>query len=151
MGMKFNWGKGIVLAFLLFIGFILSFVFRMIFDDAYNNEMVSPEYYKEELEYQSKIDKIKAYKMLQDTVRYNYRKEGLILYFPKDIENQEVLGSISFYRPSSIKKDSTIQFQTATNTYFLPNLSLQHGRWNLNIDFSANDNAYLAKHKLWVE
>ncbi len=106
MGMKFNWGKGIVLAFLLFIGFILSFVFRMIFDDAYNNEMVSPEYYKEELEYQSKIDKIKAYKMLQDTVRYNYRKEGLILYFPKDLENQEVLvkgeGQLS---NMSVKKD----------------------------------------------
>ena len=50
--MKINWGTGIVLAFIGFIGFILYFVIRMSTDDSANHDLVTEEYYKKELSYQ---------------------------------------------------------------------------------------------------
>ena len=47
--MKINWGTGIVLAFIGFIGFILYFVIRMSTDDSANHDLVTEEYYKKEL------------------------------------------------------------------------------------------------------
>ncbi|WP_338039248.1 FixH family protein [Maribacter litopenaei] len=54
--MKFNWGTGIVLAFIGFIGFILFFVVRMSTDNRANHDLVTEDYYRQELAYQKEID-----------------------------------------------------------------------------------------------
>ena len=53
--MKINWGTGIVLAIIAFIGFILFFVIKMSTDDRANHDLVTEEYYKAELGYQKEI------------------------------------------------------------------------------------------------
>ena len=44
--MKINWGVGIVIAFGLFITFILYFVVMVQSDSKYDNDLVVEEYYK---------------------------------------------------------------------------------------------------------
>ena len=52
---NFNWGHGIILGLGSFIAFILFMIF--IFPDGQQNaEMVSDDYYAEELNYQEVID-----------------------------------------------------------------------------------------------
>ena len=46
--MKINWGTGIVIAFALFMSFILYFVFKVQSDSKYDNELVTEDYYKKE-------------------------------------------------------------------------------------------------------
>ena len=41
--MNINWGKGIVIAFVLFMSFILYFVIKVQSDDKYDNELVTQE------------------------------------------------------------------------------------------------------------
>ena len=55
--MKINWGTGIVIAFGLFMTFILYFVFKVQSDSKYDNELVVEEYYKQEIGFQKEIDK----------------------------------------------------------------------------------------------
>ncbi len=57
--MKFNWGTGIVLAFIGFIGFIMYFIVSMHTDTKYDHDLVTEDYYKQELEFQNDIDKQK--------------------------------------------------------------------------------------------
>ncbi|MGS0525195.1 FixH family protein [Zobellia nedashkovskayae] len=54
--MKINWGAGIVIAFGIFISFILFFVIRMTTSHDANHDLVTEEYYKAELGYQKEID-----------------------------------------------------------------------------------------------
>ena len=54
--MKFNWGTGIVLSFVAFIIFILYFVYLASTDNKADHDLVTKEYYKEELNYQKEID-----------------------------------------------------------------------------------------------
>ena len=46
--MKINWGTGIIIAFGLFMAFILSFVYKVQSNQKYDNELVTEEYYKKE-------------------------------------------------------------------------------------------------------
>ena len=54
--MKLNWATGIILAFIGFIGFILYFVISASTNSKYRHDLVSPNYYEEELRYQNDID-----------------------------------------------------------------------------------------------
>ena len=65
--MRINWGTGIILAFIGFIGFILFFVVKMSMDDRANHDLVTEEYYKAELGYQKEIDA--AFDLTQDDTR----------------------------------------------------------------------------------
>ncbi len=47
--MKINWGTGIVIAFVAFIAFIMYFVINMITNKKYDHDLVTEDYYKEEL------------------------------------------------------------------------------------------------------
>ncbi len=44
MKIKINWGTGIVIAMVLFIIFILSFVYKTIAVDKYEHHLVSEDY-----------------------------------------------------------------------------------------------------------
>ena len=61
--MKINWGTGIVIAIVAFIGFILYFVITMSTDKTYSYDLVTDKYYQQELKYQQEID---AKKMQQN-------------------------------------------------------------------------------------
>lgn len=55
MKIKFNWGTGIVIAMVLFMTFILTFVYKSL-TPQYTHDLVSEDYYKDELLYQKEID-----------------------------------------------------------------------------------------------
>ncbi|WP_369886606.1 FixH family protein [Aquimarina sp. AD10] len=54
--MKINWGTAIVLVFIGFISFILYFVVRMNTEQKFTHDLVTEEYYKEELAFQKEIN-----------------------------------------------------------------------------------------------
>ena len=55
--MKFNWGTGVVIAFILFISFIMYFVISMNTDKSLDHDLVDENYYKQELEFNKDINK----------------------------------------------------------------------------------------------
>ncbi len=56
--MKLNWGTAVVIAMISFMVFILTFVYRSAVMDEYQHELVSEDYYGDELHYQEEIDKL---------------------------------------------------------------------------------------------
>ena len=55
--MKINWGTGIVIAFALFMSFILFFVFKVQSDSKYDNELVVEKYYLKEQTFEKQMEK----------------------------------------------------------------------------------------------
>jgi len=79
--MKFNWGTGIVLAFIGFISFIMYFVITMFSSDRFKNDLVTEDYYGAELLYQNDINKLEKSKDFATAISYtrtNEVKEPLI-------------------------------------------------------------------------
>ena len=54
--MKWNWGTGLTLGMICFIGFILYFVITMSTDKKYSHDLVTESYYAKEMMYQTEID-----------------------------------------------------------------------------------------------
>ena len=142
--MKINWGTGIVIAFVLFISFILYFVLTITFQSEYAYDLVHEEYYKEELKHQQIIDKQKNTKLLSSKILITKNEQGFEIQFPKEI-GEETTGTVIFYRPSTKVLDFSIPIDIHNNKMIVTHSNLISGKWNITINFTLNSEEYLFK------
>ena len=143
--MKINWGTGIVLAFIAFIGFIMYFIITMNVSDKYDHDLVTEDYYAEELSYQNDIDKLNNAKDLIENVYYVKTVDGLKINFPKDLDYKEITGKVFLYRPSNKQLDFETPISLSNPYLLIPDKRLVDGRWNIKIDWQYNGKSYLYK------
>ena len=146
--MKINWGTGIVLAFIGFIGFILYFIITMNVNDLYDHDLVSEDYYAEELAYQSDIEKLKNAEKLDENISYLKTTEGLKIEFPKDLDYKKITGKVFLYRPSNKQLDFETAISLSNPHLLIPDNRLVDGRWNMKIDWQYNSVSYLFKEAI---
>jgi hypothetical protein len=147
--MKFNWGTGVVLAFIGFIAFIMYFVVTMFADNRFKNELVTEDYYGAELLYQKDIDKLEKSEELTVNVTYLRTNDGLKVVFPKGFDFKEITGKVFLYRPSNKQLDfETAIVSLSDSTLLIPDKRLVDGRWNIKIDWQYKGNSYLFKESI---
>lgn len=146
--MKFNWGTGIVLAFIGFISFIMYFIVTMNIDDTYDHDLVTENYYAEELAYQKDIDKLKNSKMLNENITYKKNEMGLTIIFPSDLDYKKITGKLFLYRPSNKQLDFESTISLSNSHLLIPDSRLVDGRWNIKVDWQYNGTAYLFKKSI---
>lgn len=145
--MKINWGTGIVIAFVLFISFILFFVYKMSTDDRANHDLVTEEYYKAELGLQKEID---AEKNANAHARITIKKtpKGLELRFPENMEYKNVKGTVSLYRPSNKHLDFDLPISLSNPHLLIPDERLVDGRWDIKVTWEYGKEQYIHKENL---
>lgn len=145
--MKINWGTGIVIAFALFISFILYFVITITVQQKYAYDLVDEEYYKTELKYQEEIDQLTNTKNLSSKIQVTKTSTGLEINFPDEI-SEETTGIISFYRPSTKVLDFQILLTISNHKSVIEHEHLVTGHWNIKINFETNSKKYLFKKSI---
>jgi len=145
MKLRFTWGTGIFLAMLSFMIFILSFVYKSIAMEEYQHELVSEDYYKDELHYQVEIDKMNNSNSLSQNIKLANSKEGILVSFPKDIEQASIVGSIYFQRLSNEKLDFTEEIKLTDHHQLIPDERLVSGKWIVKVDWETKQEKYLFK------
>ena len=143
--MKINWGTGIVLAFIGFISFIMYFVLNMNFNDKYNHDLVTEDYYKVELAYQNDINKQNNAKTLKENISYTKTSEGLRIQFPKSFDVKKITGNVFLYRPSNKHLDFETPISLSEHYLLVPDKRLLDGRWDITVDWQYNGKPYLYK------
>ena len=143
--MKVNWGTAIVIAFVGFIGFIMYFVVNMATNDKYDHDLVVEDYYQQELKFQSNIDKEENSKNLKTDITWKKTKDGILVEFPNELDIKQIEGSVFLYRPSNKTLDFEIPISLSNHNLLIPDNKLLDGRWNINIDWTYNNEAYLYK------
>ena len=146
--MKINWGTAIVLAFIGFISFIMYFVISMNFNDKYNHDLVTEDYYKEELGYQNDINKQNNAQALDQDITYEKTSEGLVFKFPENFDTKKITGKVFLYRPSNKQLDFETPISISESYLLVPDKRLLDGRWNITIDWQYNETSYLFKKSI---
>ena len=146
--MKINWGTAIVIAFIGFIGFILFFVIRMSMDDSANHDLVTEEYYREELGYQKEIDAERNAKNASEQIKITRRAEGLLITFPDGLANKNVQGTVSLYRPSNKHLDFDLPISLSNTHLLIPEKRLLDGRWDIKVNWKHKGKDYLHKESI---
>ena len=146
--MKINWGTGIVIAFALFMSFILYFVFKVQSDSKYDNELVVEDYYKQELAYTKQMDKEQNAQNMSVKVLISRVEEGIAIDFPKELDITKITGKVSLYRPSNQKLDFEVPISLSSPHLLIPKSNLVGGLWGISIDWNYEGKEYLKREEI---
>jgi nitrogen fixation protein FixH len=148
--MKINWGTGIVIAFALFMTFILYFVFKVQSDSKYDNELVVEEYYKHDVHFGDEMVRIQnAHDLAQKPIITN-TQEGITIVFPDVFVPKNIKGIVSLYRPSNKKLDFEVPISLSSSTLLIPKKSLVGGQWDINMEWQYEGKSYLTKETIYI-
>lgn len=114
--MKFNWGYKITVFYLVFIAGIMYLVIQ---SSRQQMDLVTPDYYAQEIKYQDKIDQSKRANGLSEQIRYQVSETGILINFPKEFQGKNITGNVQLYYPADEKKDVLANVQTDQNQFLL--------------------------------
>lgn len=139
---KITWMHGVVFALAGFIIFILSMIF-LFTKDWQNAELVSDNYYEEELAYQEVIDAKTNADNLPEKPVYIQSSEGIRLQFPQShsVEGKRV--NCHLFRTNDAKLDVRKDlFLDATHQLLIPAKVLVPGSYTLKIKWESQGKYY---------
>jgi hypothetical protein len=145
MKFKLNWGQSLALAMFAFMVFILSFVYKTFTRDSYDHHLVSDSYYQDEIVFQKEIDAKSNASKLSENVKLSNSDEGIVVRFPKEINQDAISGNIKIMRPTTDKLDLVIPIKLENSEMTILKRNLIKGVWNIRIDWKANETEYLYK------
>jgi FixH. len=122
-----DWGKGILLSIIAFVGIIMTMVVISVRMDGI--ELVRDNYYEAEIKYQEQIDRESSTLLLdRDVLAFDSQSKAVILDLPKGAK-----GNLNLYRPSDVKLDQSVPveiIESGKNKYPSPVLNLDIGEFN---------------------
>lgn len=129
-----NWGHGLTLSFIGFAGFIIFMAVKS-FDQ--NIDLVTEDYYRDELNYQQRIDQIQQTKAQGMEAKVELKEDLLELTFP----NAPDKGEAHLYRPSDSQFDKRFQLSQAKTMAF-DRTNLLKGYYILKISWEAGGQTF---------
>lgn len=149
--MKINWGTGIVIAFAIFITFILYFVFSVQSNSQYDNELVVADYYKHDAKFSDEMVRVQNAQDLPQKPVINNTSEGITVVFPATFNTKKIKGKVSFYRPSNEKFDFEVPIVFSNSSLNVPKAKLLGGRWAINMEWEYEGKQYLTKEVVYIQ
>lgn len=141
-----NWGKSIVLAFVLFAAFILFMVVRAFQEDF---DLVAEDYYAQEINYQKKLEQKSNYENLDVKIRVKMEKENVSITFPN---GQYPQGEIHMYHPSHKALDRRFPIAlNETNQQLVSMDELIQGQYRINITWKSEGVEYFQQEKIYIQ
>ena len=150
MKIKFNWGTGIVVAFALFMTFILYFVVEVQSNSKYDNDLVVEEYYKHDARFGEDMQRSQNAQNLEDKPKFTVSTDGIVISFPASFVPNKSKVIVSLDRPSNKKLDFETPISISESTLLIPNKSLIGGRWDIIMEWQYDGIAYLSKETIYI-
>ncbi len=136
---QLNWGWRIAIVYTSFVVLILYMVYRSV---QMSTELVTPNYYAEELDYQSHIDKVNRTTQLSTELQWKVNDRKLDFSFPAELTTQKISAEVFFYCPSDSKKDVTLHCEAANGIAELNVTQLQQGVYQMKVEWKADNTTY---------
>ena len=149
MERKFNWGWKIAL---LYGGFVCCMLFLGYKASREKVDLVTADYYDEELKYQSHIDKIALTDSLHATPEWKVNGDKIAMLFPESKGSEDIKGNIHFYCPSDEKRDFDIPFTaTPQKQLSITSAKLHHGTYKMQIDWRQGKSDFYTEGVVTVQ
>lgn len=141
-----NFGKWIVVAFVLFAMFIGTLVTVCVRQDI---SLVSPNYYNEELRYQDQITRINNTNQLSQKPAITKEGNNLQVRFGPQVNLQK--GELKLFCPSDPKMDRVFTLQpNSGGTQFVDLNSLRHGMYKAKLLWTMDDKEYFIEETIFI-
>jgi len=140
-----NWGYKIMLTYVLFVLGIGYLVFRSVNQ---KTDLVTADYYAEELKFQDKIDEHNNASVLSSDLKTEYKNNTLSILFPEEFKQKTVRAVMVIYYPANQDRDITLEFSTSNGSYNTVLPASAKGNYELHISWSVNGVNYYFEKKI---
>lgn len=138
-----NWGKGIAISLILFIGFILYLAITLM---SHKVDLESDDYYLREIAYQDEIVAIEN-GSTDEQILVSQDNANVIVQVPTDGTYNDVL--VEFFRPNN--DDQDVKFNVSgTKTLTIEKGKLHPGQYNIEITYRNGDKNCLQKSEIYI-
>ena len=144
------WPVAIIAFFAVAVSGCVSFV---VFCNLHPADLVSQDYYEQELRYQSQIDRIDRARDIagQVSVAFDRSRCRITLSLPKEHASAQVNGSIQLYRPSKAGMDERLALKLDPNgTQVIDAKHLSPGLWKVKVLWSVAGHEFFVERKVQI-
>lgn len=142
-----NFGVKITILYLSFVALILTLVF-MCFRQ--NVELVSKDYYAQEIKFQDKINATNNEKNLTGSINHSVNGKQIILTIDSTLAAEDFQGTINFFRPSDSSKDFQVKMNFTNNEQVINGNELIHGTYKLQLSWVSNKTNYFKEEVIFI-
>lgn len=139
-----NWGKGITIALVLFIGFIVSLGVILMQQDV---DLVAEDYYQQEIDYETQISAESNAKKLDDKPTFVQDDNYFIVKVP---EGEFAKMTLEMSRPNNSDKDKKFDI-VGTKTFMVEKSSLDAGQYGIALRYEHEGKPCQQKTSVFIE
>jgi nitrogen fixation protein FixH len=114
-------------------------------------ELVSKDYYAQELKYQDKIDAINNTNALASSIDHKIEASTIVLNINPELNSSGLSGSINFFRPSDSSKDVKIKMNFVNDQQVISKSQLEHGNYKMQLSWTNNGKNYYKEEVIYIE
>lgn len=146
--MKFNWGHKILLVFIAFVAMMFTLVYKSMKTDF---DLVSKEYYKDELAFQEVIDGKNNALALSTPSNVSIEEKDLVIQLPEEMKNTNLKGSIWFYCPVDASFDKKMDLATDKDARQLVAISgFQPANYIVKLQWNVDGKKYYSEQAIRI-
>ncbi len=142
-----SWGNKLVVVFIGFAVLMGTLVYK-----AMNTkfDLVTKDYYKEELRYQEKLDAIKNANLVSD-IAVAAKNDVIEISFPHELKGMDISGEAWFYCETNADKDKLIPVNMKGDTVFNIHAgNIGKGSYTVKVKWQAGNTSYFAEKLITV-
>lgn len=143
-----NFGVKITILYLGFVGLILTLVFMSY---GHKVELVSKDYYAQELKYQDKIDAMNNANSLNTSIDHRVEGKNITLTINPELVTNDFSGTVNFFRPSDSSLDVNMAMNFNNNTQVIPTDKLKHGSYKMQLTWKSGGKNYFKEEVIFIE
>ncbi|MBY0536031.1 MAG: FixH family protein [Chitinophagaceae bacterium] len=147
--MSISWGNRILLTLIVFVSLMGTLAYKAI-NTTY--ELVSPEYYKDELAYQKTIDANNNSNQLTEKLHFNLTDGALQLVVPSEQSDKAFTATAYFYCAdhTAFDKTVTINYQPG-QPFTIPATELKGSSYTVKLNWTFNNTAYYNEQQIRIK
>ena len=143
-----NWGHKIIIVFTAFAAGMLTLVTKSMRTRV---DMVTPDYYSEELKYQEVIDGRQNAAGLSAPITVTQPEEGIMVTFPRELRGKNITGQLTFYRPSDSDRYIRLPLQPGLSGRQLVKRQLFiKGLYRVKMEWTINDRPFYQEQSIHI-
>lgn len=142
-----NFGGKIVVLYLGFVALIVSLVVMCFRQDV---ELVSADYYDQEIKFQEKIEAGNNERQLANSIQHRISGDGIVLTIDSTLLTKDFNGTIILFRPSNSKMDKEYKMEFKNKEQKIDSKVLVHGAYKLQLSWVSNQKHYFKEDVIFI-
>ena len=145
------WPYGIIATFGIFI---LGIVTLVVIACTHKADLITPNYYEEEIKFQGRLDQLNRTALLSDQVNvaYDAAKQSIQISLPTGQVSPATAGRIQLYRPSATGLDRELKLQLDVNaSQTVDAAALSPGLWKVRVHWTVANQDFFADKNIIIK